>query len=711
MGKDATPASGEPKPEVVAFDGPVALGDKLGEHFGTHLGLPNIETNDLCLLDEAIAMLNPPEAQIRVIEVETFLESERSIAKGDIAFGKGSFSRRQMAIIAKRVPTSVGKDEEAASEEKPSTSEVIHGTEAGDAKVGEGASATAKPDKAGATAAPISGSGEEVEEKSQNLPEIVLFWARNRRRGGTLVVCPDKSMDRLIQAYVVCEVVEASRAKQSISSFRDGIIPEREGVLMGVELGEATVAEQDALDSLLSNYSFHDASIGVVALALSIYWFGVEGRNDVNVLTLLAVAVVAGLNQEASLAWGMRATWPWVFKLILHCSRIKDPIVRVSQCRRVHHHQGQLSGQGFLAIGLAVFGVYLEIFPDEDGSTPLVFRILLNVFQGGMIVALVVNMIQAVEPMAMADLKAKDRLRSHVRPFLEDTVFDTKWYLTLLVTIVWAGIIALMVTYLPYGGNHLGWSIVIICLVVIALSAMTMNPGVAILCVWGLVFLAPVGLAFVLRSAFDTTMLLINRVSLVGRRMARELVSHVKTTARRKFRVQDTLILLVQVLPLTPLFLVFLPLPMLYFLSWLLHVTLRLTLLLADAIIFPLSPLSLYPLLSDYGSVTWKMGRLTMDVEDRSMRSLLKARVSKLMETSGLGERVKSGVLPSKPYGHLNQTSIPKLGCIAVVKGEEEEERVLFVSPSDPARKGRARSCAEASGFNEGGMESAAAEV
>lgn len=72
---------------------------------------------------------------------------------------------------------------------------------------------------------------------------------------------------------------------------------------MGVELGEASVAEQDSLESLLSNYSFHDASIGVVALSASIYYFGEKGRNDVNVLTLLAVAVVAGLNQEASLTF------------------------------------------------------------------------------------------------------------------------------------------------------------------------------------------------------------------------------------------------------------------------------------------------------------------------------------------------------------------------------------------------------------------------
>lgn len=80
-------------------------------------------------------------------------------------------------------------------------------------------------------------------------------------------------------------------------------MPDHEGVLMGVELGEASVAEQDALESLLSKYSFHDAALGVVSLAASIYYFGVKGMNDVNVLALLAVAVVAGLNQEASLVW------------------------------------------------------------------------------------------------------------------------------------------------------------------------------------------------------------------------------------------------------------------------------------------------------------------------------------------------------------------------------------------------------------------------
>lgn len=67
---------------------------------------------------------------------------------------------------------------------------------------------------------------------------------------------------------------------------------------MGVEIGEGSLVEQGAIESIISEYSFHDASVGIVSLAASIYYFGVLGMNDVNVLTLLAVAIVAGLNQE-----------------------------------------------------------------------------------------------------------------------------------------------------------------------------------------------------------------------------------------------------------------------------------------------------------------------------------------------------------------------------------------------------------------------------
>ena len=86
--------------------------------------------------------------------------------------------------------------------------------DASETKSEEGSRMAIAPGLASAKVAPISGGVEEVEEKWRNLPEIVLFWARNRRRGGNLVVCPDKSMDRLIQAFLVCEVVEASTAKQ-----------------------------------------------------------------------------------------------------------------------------------------------------------------------------------------------------------------------------------------------------------------------------------------------------------------------------------------------------------------------------------------------------------------------------------------------------------------------------------------------------------------
>lgn len=44
--------------------------------------------------------------------------------------------------------------------------------------------------------------------------------------------------------------------------------------------------------------SFNDASIGVISLVASIYIFGVLGRNDVRVLTLISIWVVAGLRQE-----------------------------------------------------------------------------------------------------------------------------------------------------------------------------------------------------------------------------------------------------------------------------------------------------------------------------------------------------------------------------------------------------------------------------
>lgn len=401
----------------------------------------------------------------------------------------------------------------------------------------------------------------------------------------------------------------------------------------------------------------------------------------------------------------VQATWPWVFKHIMWCSTIKDPIIKVTQCRRVHHHQGQLSGQGFLAIGLAVFGVYLEVWPQEDGDTPFLFRFLLNLLQGAMLAVLVINMVQAVEPMAAITGSQRgpgqDRLRPWARAYLEDKVFDTVWYLTLLVAIIWAGVIAAVVANLSYDENNLGWSIFVDCILIVGASFMTINPGMALLGVWTLVWLIPTGLAFVFRSAFDTSTILINRVSLACRRMAREVSSHVADVTRlRRCTLRGSLKLLLQVLPLTPLLLVFLPLPLLYFSAGVLHVILRLLLLLGDLIIYPVSPFRLYPLLSDYGSVTWKMSTLDMDVENRSMRTLLKKRVTKLLETGSMGRLVKAGVIQTKPYTHLNLSSsrVPRLGCVAIVMGTGEQgERVLRVGPVGRRKAGRVESGGSAS--------------
>lgn len=379
-----------------------------------------------------------------------------------------------------------------------------------------------------------------------------------------------------------------------------------------------------------------------------------------------------------------QATWPWVFKHILYCARIKDPIVRVSQCRQVRHHQGQLSGQGFLAIGLAVFGVYLEVYPtDDDGKTPLLFRILLNGFQAAMLAVLVINMVQAVEPMAETQSSPKDRLKPWARTYLDDNVFDTKWYLTLIVGALWGGIIAVVVTQASYDARHLDWTVSILCLVVLGLSLASVNPGMALMGVWGALWLVPVGLAFVFRSAFDTALMLINKANLARRRMANEVIAHVRASATGKFSLRVTLLLLLQVLPLTPLFLVSLPIPLLYVFVGLVHFSMRALLRVADLMVLPLSHFRLHPILSDYGSVTWKMGCLSMDVEDTSMRALFMARIEKLM-SGALGERFVSGVLPFKPYWHLSTCSDARLGCISITAGKPDEEgsKALLVSPS-----------------------------
>eukprot|EP00903_Cladosiphon_okamuranus_P008292 g7979.t1 len=678
--------SERPHVPVHQYDGYIDLGEKLWLEVGRPVGMPHLEDADVKLLDEAISILNPPEAHVRVVEVDTFMESESSIVKGGVPIGHGDYSLRQMTVILKRAPsTAQGGAEDAAL--TPAGEESKAKEEGGGEGPGPDVEEEAPVDEAGMTEAQKAAKARveereamELEEARRRahtkLPEIILFWARSMRRGGNLVVCPnEQSMNRLIRAYLVCEVVQDSKLfDKSMTSFRERLTRERKGALMGVELGEVSPAEQDTLENLISEYSFHDASIGIVSLALSIYYFLVLGRNDVNVLTLLAVAVVAGLNQEA--------TWPWVFKHILLCARMKDPIVRVTQCRQVRHHQGQLSGQGFLAIGLAVFGVYLEVWPADDGHTPWLFRILLNGFQAVMLAVLVINMVQAVEPMSLQPASPKDRLYPWARTYLDDNVFDTEWYLTLIVGALWAGIIAVVVTQLPYD-SELERDVAITCAVVLALSLASVNPGVALMSIWGILWLIPVGLAFVLRSAFDTTLMLINKVTLTWRRMANEVMAHVRRRAFGKFSVQDTLILLLQVLPLAPMLIVSLPVPLLYILVWFIHISMRVFLRVADAMISPLSGFRLYPILSDYGSVTWKMERLTMDVENRSMRALLLNRIEKLLGETG-GDRFKTENLPFKPYWHLSKCPRTRLGCISF---ETSTEKCPEKSIEEPTEK------------------------
>lgn len=87
-----------------------------------------------------------------------------------------------------------------------------------------------------------------------------------------------------------------------------GYLSDRQGMLLGVEIGECLPAEQDTLQNLLTNFSFQDASLGVVSLVLSAIYFGHYGHDHVNILTLLAVGIVAGLNQEVR-EWPMKCAF------------------------------------------------------------------------------------------------------------------------------------------------------------------------------------------------------------------------------------------------------------------------------------------------------------------------------------------------------------------------------------------------------------------
>lgn len=133
--------------------------------------------------------------------------------KGGVPIGHGDYSLRQMTVIFKRAPSSSTKSS-LAREVTTTVSADEHDSNAEDGDGGALVELTAMTEAAAAAAARVAGRDavEAATKKSPKLPEIILFWGRSMRRGGNLVVCPDmSSMNRIIQAYLVCEVVQDSK--------------------------------------------------------------------------------------------------------------------------------------------------------------------------------------------------------------------------------------------------------------------------------------------------------------------------------------------------------------------------------------------------------------------------------------------------------------------------------------------------------------------
>ena len=88
------------------------------------------------------------------------------------------------------------------------------------------------------------------------------------RRGGNLAVCPSAhSVKRLIRAYLVCEVVYDSQREtwlkeQAHLAKAEFCLGEGKAALMGVELGEATPAEQRELEKLISDFRWRGVDLG-----------------------------------------------------------------------------------------------------------------------------------------------------------------------------------------------------------------------------------------------------------------------------------------------------------------------------------------------------------------------------------------------------------------------------------------------------------------
>lgn len=144
--------------------------------------------------------------------------------KGGVPIGHGDYSLRQKTVILKRVSSArpSGEEEAEPAREEDDKSACVDNTDvAFPVHLEEGAAAddavemtalTKGAAEAAARVAERDAEEAQANKKHPKLPEIIMFWGRSKRTGGNLVVCPDKSsMDRLIQAYLVCEVVQDSK--------------------------------------------------------------------------------------------------------------------------------------------------------------------------------------------------------------------------------------------------------------------------------------------------------------------------------------------------------------------------------------------------------------------------------------------------------------------------------------------------------------------
>lgn len=166
--------------------------------------------------------------------------------RGDVPLDHGDYSLSQKTIVLKRKFSPArwppGMAPLATADSEPSlpssifsaqaSKSALEAAETGDGKAVDPSGATEKPDQGPAKPVEVPEGSEASVERSlarqegprmvevaeeevpwRELPEIIFFWARSRRMGGNLIVCPNESMDRLVQSYMVCEVAYHSEKK------------------------------------------------------------------------------------------------------------------------------------------------------------------------------------------------------------------------------------------------------------------------------------------------------------------------------------------------------------------------------------------------------------------------------------------------------------------------------------------------------------------